>query len=323
MFTIFDCVKIWEEWRDYLEKKNSSDLGDMTPSGKSRNAGYNNYTLYAKWYDDNTGENYQGQAYCAMAESMSFVKAYGLKTAKALLGGDLYYNCESFYKRIKNSFPERLHSSPEVGDVELFFNGSRHHHTGHVIKLLTNGWVSMEANTSSGNNVVVPNGGATTKKSYTTGQVSVVFYRPPYSEYGISPSEEEDITTYYIKTGQGGLRVTASELAVRLMPDINAKLVGTVKAGDRIYPTEKAFDDRGVRWYYSPEKCGWISGKYLTGWIRESGNGKWWYLTEGDSWHSGTIEVIDGVPYGFDDTGYMITEPFTVHPDSTGKLCIR
>ena len=35
-------------WNGYLEKKDSSNLGDFTPEGKLRNAGNANYTCIAK-----------------------------------------------------------------------------------------------------------------------------------------------------------------------------------------------------------------------------------------------------------------------------------
>ncbi len=319
--SIQEDIKLREAWIDYLEKKTRSDLGDMTPAGKKRNAGYNNYTLYAEWYKKMTGENYQGQPYCATGESMGYVQAYGLEKAKKLLGGDLFYNCEQFYQKMKKEHPDRLHDTAKIGDTVLFYNGSRHHHTGHVIKEISNGFVTEEENTSSGNNVVVPNGGATTRKSYTYGKVNAVFYRPPYEECGISIGEQ-DFPTYEIKTGEKGLEVTASSLSVRIDPDKDSKLVGYVSKGDHIKPTMKAFDDRGVRWYYAEELGGWISGKYLTGWILES-NGRWWYLLDGDTWYAGVVKAIDGEVYGFDDSGYMETEPFEVYPDKNGVLRYR
>lgn len=313
-----DCIKKFESYINYLEKKNVRDLGDMTADGKIRNAGSNNYTLYAKWYRDLTGENYQAQPYCAMAVSDVFAQTYGLEVAKQLLCGDLYYNCEDFYQRTMRKHPERLYHIPVEGDIALFYNGKRHHHTGLVEKTLQNGYVTIEANTSSGNNIVVPNGGATVRKSYTLDKNKVVFYRPPYAAYGIDTSDQpEELKTYPISTGQEGLRVT-EDLRVRALPDVSAAIMGGLRAGDVIYPDQKAFDDRGVRWYHIPE--GWVSGKYLTGWIYERGNGRWWYLLEGDSWHTNCVAAIDGNCYAFDASGYMITGPVEVKPDEYGIL---
>ncbi len=319
---IYEDIALREDWLDYLEKATGKDLGDMTPAGKRRNAGYNNYTLYAKWYKTHTGENYQGQPYCATGESMGYVQAYGLEKAKKLLGGDLFYNCENFYQYIRKNYPGRLHSTAKVGDTVLFYNGTKHYHTGHVVKEIENGFVTIEENTSSGNNVVVPNGGATTRKSYTYDKVNAVFYRPPYSSCGISTTNpDDDIVKYPIGTGAGGLLVRASSLNVRSNPTTNSSVVGCVMDGDRIYPQYKAFDDRGVRWYYIPDKKGWVSGNYLEGWIQEA-DGRWWYLIKSGQWYARDVYVIDGVPYGFDDAGYMRTDPFEVTPDASGALHI-
>lgn len=322
MKTVNDLVTTLEGWLNYLEKKNGTDLGDMTEAGKKRNAGYNNYTLYAKWYKESTGENYQGQAYCAMAVSCAFVTAFGLSMAKKLLGGDLYYNCEIFFQREKKAHPSRIHKTPAVGDVVLFDNGQRHNHTGIVVKVTSGGFVSIEANTSSGNGVVIPNGGATTRKSYTLAETRADFYRPPYDALGVSGGVvNSEPTNYPIGTGQTGLTVTASSLRVRALPSTSSPQVGSLKQGDHIYPDAKAFDERGVRWYHIPE--GWVSGAYLTGWILEGGNNRWWYLLEGDTWHSGTLAVIDGAVYAFDDSGYMITEPVELTPDRSGALHLK
>lgn len=317
MKTIFDCIKVWESWLDYLEKRNGKDLGDMTDAGKQRNAGSANYTLYARWYRQHTGEDYQAQPYCALAVSDAFAAAYGVEVAEELLGGRLYYNCEEFYQRMRREHPERMHKTPKVGDVALFYNGSRHHHTAYVVKLTDKGFVTMEANTSSGNNVVVANGGATTRKSYTLAQTRVDFYRPPYESCGISETEVT-YPTYGIGTGKGGLLVLADVLNVRSEPSIRANITGRLMIGEQIYPTKKAFDDRGVRWYYIQDR-GWVSGTYLQGWIQEE-NGRWWYLLEGDTWHTGTVKEIDGAVYAFDDAGYMIEEPVTLYPDQDGAL---
>lgn len=322
MKTVDDLIATMESFLNYLEKKNSNDLGDMTDAGKKRNAGYNNYTLYAKWYKEYTGENYQAQPYCAVSVSCTFVQTFGLNLARQLLGGDLYYNCESFYQREKKAHPSRIHKTPAVGDVVLFDNGQRHNHTGVVVKVTSTGFVTIEANTSSGNGVVIPNGGATTRKSYTLSGVRADFYRPPYEALGVQISASDpELITYPISTGQAGLMVTASSLRVRALPSTSSPQVGSLKQGDSIYPDAKAFDSRGVRWYRIPE--GWVSGAYLTGWILEGGNGRWWYLLEGDTWYTGTLAVIDGAVYAFDDSGYMITDPVELTPDGSGALHLK
>ena len=48
-------------WDGYLEKKNNRDLDDFTA-----NAGNKNYTCFARDYREHTGQNLQGQPWCAM-----------------------------------------------------------------------------------------------------------------------------------------------------------------------------------------------------------------------------------------------------------------
>ena len=141
-------------------------------------------------------------------------------------------------------------------------------------------------------------------------------------DYGSEVSPAEDIEKYAVKTGEVGLRVTASSLNVREAPSTSAVIIRSVENGERLFPEYKAFDEKGTRWYYIPAKGGWVSGNYLEGWLLESNN-RWWYMTEDGGWYAGDVYAIDGYSYGFDDDGYMKTEPFEVIPDANGVLHIK
>lgn len=320
--SVFEMIELAEECLDYLEKATVSDLGDLTPEGKVRNAGYNNYTLYWKWYNELTQKNYQGEPYCIAWVCLQFVRAFGYDIAMKLLLGELYIYCPTAYKNFKNA--NQISSTPHVGDIALFWNNSlaRYAHAGLVAKTTTNGYVTDEANTSSGNNVVVRNGGATTRKSYKTGANKVIFLRPNYAAYGIS-MDEPTYETYVVETGEIGIHTTAS-LNVRSGPGTNYKLVGGVKEGTYFKISEKAFDENGARWLHSEDLGGWVSGKYLEGWIKES-NGRWWYLLPDNKWYTGQLAVIDGLIYLFDDAGYMVTEEtvVTLVPSSSGVVSVK
>lgn len=54
-------------WDGYLEKKSNRDLDDFTA-----NAGNKNYTCFARDYREHTGQNLQGQPWCAMYVSEIF-----------------------------------------------------------------------------------------------------------------------------------------------------------------------------------------------------------------------------------------------------------
>lgn len=323
---VYDAIKVAEKCLGYLEKANMRDLGDLTPEGKVRNAGYGNYTLYWSWYDEVTDDNYQGSAYCAGWLSVGyFVRAFGVNLAKKLLCGDLFIWCPSGYEQFKKA--GRIYDRPKVGDVVFYWseNLGRWGHTGLVVKELDDGWVAIEANTSSGNDVVVRNGGATVRKSYKFGGKRVAFGRPPYEENGISTINPDTmITTYNINTNtMFGIIIDADTLNVRNLPTVNgSEVVGQLKKGMSVKPTLKAFDENGTRWYYVPDKNGWISGNYVHGWIQEA-DGRWWYALYGGGWYTGDVYVIDGIAYLFDDAGYMVEEPTMVYPDSSGALHSR
>ena len=60
-------------------------------------------------------------------------------------------------------------------------------------------------------------------------------------------------------------------------------------------------------WYMvvGPEQTGYVSGKYLEGWLLQDGS--WWYLLSGYTYHHDTVYLIDGQAYAFDSDGWMIT----------------
>lgn len=339
--SIAKAIEYMESCIGYLEKATKADLGDMTPEGKIRNAGYNNFTLYWQWYKEATDKDYNGQAYCACFVSVMLCIAFGIVAAKRLLCGDLFIYCPDGYNRFKKK--GRIYDVPEVGDIVFFYNNSlgRYGHTGFVVKILkddkgkTTGFVTIEANTSSGNDTVVRNGGATCRKSYTLKSVNAAFGRPDYDAEGITIEDETaaEIVKYPIATSGKGLKVTADEtLNVRNIPstksigDVKSKVIGSLKKAAYVKPTYKAFDERGVRWYYIEDAKGWISGNYLEGWIQENPEqnagtlNEWWYLLSGGGFYSHCIAVIDGKAYAFNDNGYMATEPVTAYPDASGAL---
>ena len=67
-------------------------------------------------------------------------------------------------------------------------------------------------------------------------------------------------------------------------------------------PINKCFAD-GDPWIQTAD--GWISGKYLEGWLLQDGS--WWYLLSGYTYHHDTVYLIDGQAYAFDSDGWMIT----------------
>lgn len=153
----------------YLEKGSECCLEDYTA-----NAGRKNFTIFARWYRELTGEDYQGQAWCAMFVSVCFYRVFGRSDicppfAYCPSGVNSFKRLGAFYNR------------PEKGDVIFFTNGKRAYHTGIVTDVKNGRVYTVEGNTSSSTGVV-ENGGAVAKKSYALSYSKILGYgRPKYA----------------------------------------------------------------------------------------------------------------------------------------------
>jgi hypothetical protein len=169
-----DLIEKAETWTGYLEKKNKNNLDHFTA-----NAGSNNFTCFARDYKLHTGQNLQGQPWCAMYVSEVFVQTFGLEAAKKLVGGALYHYCPTGVNQFKKT--GNWHSKPEPGDVIFFTNGTRAYHTGIVIEVTSTRVKTIEGNTS-GASGVIENGGGVCQKSYSLSYEKIMGYgRPNWS----------------------------------------------------------------------------------------------------------------------------------------------
>lgn len=73
----------------YLEKKSNSYLDDF-----KKNAGYNNYTKFARDVNSWGQPGCQGQLWCAEYQFWKLVKVIGITNALKIMGGG-FYNCVS------------------------------------------------------------------------------------------------------------------------------------------------------------------------------------------------------------------------------------
>lgn len=156
-------VKEANRWVGYLEKKTNSNLDSFTG-----NAGYNNYTAFARDYCAYFNENlniYQGQPWCAMFVSVIFANCFGTKKANELLVKHFAY-CPTAVANFKSHGIWKT-NNPKVGDVIFFRTKSKTEaaHTGIVIDVDKNFVYTIEGNTSSSSGVV-DNGGCVAKKKY-------------------------------------------------------------------------------------------------------------------------------------------------------------
>lgn len=183
----------------YLEKKSNKSLDSNTA-----NAGYNNYTKYARDLDKissfyNGKKN--GYAWCDVFTDWVFVEAFGVEKAKELLcqpdksyGAGCYYSAR-YYKN-KGQFHTQ---NPKPGDQIFFWNSSKTDvaHTGIVYDVDRTYVYTVEGNTSSTSGVVA-NGGGVFCKKYKLNYARIYGYgRPKYdvestvSEKPYKPTVEE------------------------------------------------------------------------------------------------------------------------------------
>lgn len=157
----------------YLEKRSNSQL-----DSKTANAGSSNYTKY--WRDlANWGlGNYQAQYWCAGFVHWCFVKAFGLAAAKKLLLHAPYISCDTLAAKSKAA--GRRYTTPAVGDVVVFWNGSRYSHTGIVYQVSGGYFYTIEGNTSGASGVISNGGGVVVGKKYKIAGTSHRFHRPAY-----------------------------------------------------------------------------------------------------------------------------------------------
>lgn len=173
----------------YLEKKSNANLDD-----KTANAGRNNYTKYAREYAKWGGGNYQGQAWCDMFQDWAFVEAYGVNSARRLLGGFSAYTPTSadYFKKMG-----RWSQTPQRGALVFFKNSERIHHIGLVTDVRDGKIYTIEGNTATTEDVVA-NGGGVWAKSYDIGNSKIAGYGMP--AYSAQKGDWDSVdTTQFLK----------------------------------------------------------------------------------------------------------------------------
>lgn len=180
----------------YLEKKSNSQLDDQTA-----NAGYNNYTKYARDLDaitDFYNGRKQSAAWCDVFCDWVMYKAFGREAGQKLLcqpdkslGAGCTYSAN--YYKAKGQFHTK---DPKPGDQIFFWNSSKTDvaHTGIVYKVDNLYVYTVEGNTSSQAGVIA-NGGGVFKKSYAINYNRIYGYgRPDYDSVLYEAQEEPEKT---------------------------------------------------------------------------------------------------------------------------------
>lgn len=198
----------------YLEKASNSYL-----DSKTGNAGYNNYTKYARDVNNMGLMGCQGQPWCAVYQFWINTKTKGKNKALDIMGSG-FYNCNSVkaHAKAKGSW----HGTPKVGALPIFRKGA---HIGRVISISGNTIRTNEGNTSSGGlNTVEANGGCVAEKSYTIGNSQIDGY--VWIDYDGNGTGDQ-----FVWKATGTATATVDNLFVRAEP--NGEIIGELMKGNR------------------------------------------------------------------------------------------
>ncbi len=188
--------------KPYLEKATLAYLDDF-----QRNAGYNNYTKFARDVNSWGQPGCQGQSWCAIYQFWKLVKVFGLSKALEIMGGG-FYNCQSVTRHAKANGTWK--KTPKKGALIIFRNGA---HIGSVRTYDAKYVYTNEGNTSSAPGVVA-NGGACRNKKYKLTDSAIDGY--VWIDYGAIADQTSTATAIKLnKTPKYVAKVTATELNVR------------------------------------------------------------------------------------------------------------
>lgn len=224
----------------YLEKKTAEYLDDF-----KKNAGYNNYTRFARDVNSWGQPGCQAQPWCAEYQFWKLVKTLGITKALQIMGGG-FYNCKSITKHAKSN--GTWHKFPKVGALVIFRNGS---HVGNVQSFDGSKIYTNEGNTSSAAGVVA-NGGATRNKSYAINDSAIDGY--VWIDWGT----DEPATSTWKATGTA--TSTVDDLYVRETP--NGYVLGQINKGNRV----EISGEKSGMWTkvkIAGIGIGWAATKYL------------------------------------------------------------
>ena len=248
----------------YLEKRSNSNLYD-----KTANAGSNNYTKYGKEMHDIYPSVMDYPAYwCDAFVDWCFYKAYGVATAKSLVGGnfnDYTVASAQMYKNKKAWYT----SNPKVGDQIFFKNSKRICHTGIVYKVDSTYVYTVEGNTSSGSGVVA-NGGCVAKKKYKLTNSSIAGYGRPKYDVAATTQTTPKPTNVNVDTAKSftkelaGTYQTTSDLNMRSGAGAHKSKITVIPKHGKVKCYGYYTKYEGTKWYLVTYNnySGFVSSKY-------------------------------------------------------------
>jgi len=192
----------------YLEKSKSAYKADPTVLyDKTKGAGSDNYTKYAKEMDELNVYNgiKQGYAWCNVFIDWIFVQSVGLDRARQLLIG-FSAGCTQDWNWLKSA--GRIVTNAQRGDLIFFRNLS---HIG-IIEKVENGKIyTIEGNTSNAAELIM-NGGEVAKKVYDINSSAIYgFARPDYEGQADEPIPQPTPQYPLLRRGSKGSYVRLAQ----------------------------------------------------------------------------------------------------------------
>ena len=241
-YTASKLVSIARAEIGYLEKKTNANL-----DSKTGNAGYSNYTKYAR--DLHNAGYYQanknGYEWCEVFNDWCHWIASGKDSKLAqehIFQTGLYgAGCVWSAKCYRNA--GRWFTTPKVGDQAYFGNKvGDEYHTGIVSKVTATKVYIIEGNTS-GASGVVSNGGGVFEKEYSLSYAKIVGYgRPRYEEETVAETPKEEYTlVQFIKDVQKACGASVDGIAG---PETLSKTVTISATKNRKHAAVKAVQKR-------------------------------------------------------------------------------
>lgn len=316
-YNIQKLINILLEQNGYLEKRKSCPRKNLYEKIGSY-VGSDNYTMF--WQDaaDWGLPNYQGSYYCIATLFWGMAKAFGLAAAQELCLQKFMLNCQVTYNLFKAK--GQVFNTPKIGDIILFWNGSRMHHAELVIDVKGDSFKTFGANTAA-NSAIRNGGGCYAPKNYSIKACQAAGHKFCRPDYGTQTDKWVSVNNKW-----------KYQLADRSFVNNQWKYIKDrwyVFDGDGYMVTGWYLNSNG-QWYYL---CGdggmaqgwqmvndkWYfldgSGDMYIGWLQDGD--KWYYLNEDGSMVSSSWKQIDGNHYVFDQCGKMLSN--TWFHDSTEK----
>lgn len=251
--TVSKVIKIAKAEVGYLEKSKAAyQKNPAVLDKKTDGAGSDNYIKYGRDMHQIYPAVMDFPAYwCDAFVDWCFYKAYGVASAKSLLGGNFDDYTVASCQLYKNK--GALYTEPKKGD-QVFFtrNGqvSGCHHTGIVYKVDKSFFYTIEGNTSTTSGVI-RNGGGVAKKKYSISAYKgqVLFGRPKYDTTSkvsyftkFTGKTESIVTALYMIGADGSFEYRKKIAAANNITgytgsaEQNTKMLNLLKKGKLIKP---------------------------------------------------------------------------------------